>query len=128
VRYAETDQMGVVHHSAYVVWFEEGRTELSRQTGRSYAEFEQDGFVLSVSELNIRYAAPARYDQLVTIRTRVSEVRSRKVRFDYEVVETDTGQILATGHSAHICLDRDGRPARIPEEWLDFWTGLVVKG
>ncbi|GAB4528537.1 MAG: thioesterase family protein [Anaerolineae bacterium] len=125
VRYAETDQMGVVHHSAYIVWFEEGRSAWSRQLGRRYADFERAGYRLLVSEVYARYHAPARYDQRVTVRTRASQVRSRLIHFAYEVVEADTGRLLVTGHTTHICVDQRGKPVRIPEEWRRFWAGLV---
>ena len=124
VRYAETDQMAIVHHSAYIIWFEEGRSEWSRQMGRPYAEFERLGYVLAVSEIGARYLAVARYDQKVTIRTLVSRVRSRSIRFEYEVLDAETGELLVTGFSTHICLDHKSKPARFPEEWRSFWSGL----
>ena len=127
VRYAETDQMGIVHHSAYIVWFEEGRSAWSRQVGRPYADFERAGYALAVSEVGARYLAPAHYDQRVTVRTRISRVRSRMIRFDYEVLNAETGQRLAIGFTEHICLDREGRPTRIPEEWRQFWSKLVTR-
>lgn len=122
VRYAETDQMGIVHHCAYIVWFEEGRSTWSRQLGRPYSDFERAGYVLAVSEVGARYLVPARYDQRVTVRTWVSQVRSRLVRFEYEVVDAETGQPFVTGFSTHVCLDREGKPTRIPEEWRRFWS------
>jgi acyl-CoA thioester hydrolase len=123
VRYAETDQMGIVHHSAYIIWFEEGRSAWSRQIGRPYADFERCGHVLAVTEVGARYIAPARYDQEVTVRTWVSQVRSRLIRFEYEVLDTPTGRLLVNGFTAHICLDRQGKPARIPEDWQRLWAG-----
>jgi acyl-CoA thioester hydrolase len=125
VRYAETDQMGIVHHSAYVPWLEEARSALSRQYGRSYADFERAGLGLAVTELRLRFITPARYDRAVTVRARVSQLRSRQVCFEYEVLDTETGQRLASGYTEHICIDRVGRPARIPQEWYDFWSGLT---
>jgi acyl-CoA thioester hydrolase len=125
VRYAETDQMGIVHHSAYIIWFEEGRSVWSRQAGRPYADFERAGYGLAVSEVGARYLAPARYDQRVTVRTRVSQARSRLIRFEYEVLDAETGERLVTGFTTHICLDRQGKPARIPEEWRLFWGSLA---
>jgi len=127
VRYAETDQMGIVHHSAYIVWFEEGRSAWSRQAGRPYADFERTGYVLAVSEVGARYLTPAHYDQKVTVRTRLSQVRSRLSRFDYEVLDTETGELLVTGFTSHVCLDGQGKPARIPDEWRQFWSGLVTE-
>ena len=127
VRYAETDAMGIVHHSAYIVWFEEGRSAWSRQLGRPYSDFERAGYVLAVSEVGARYLVPARYDQRVTVRTWVSQVRSRLIRFEYEVADARVGELLVTGFSTHICLDRERKPTRIPEEWRRFWLRLTPK-
>jgi acyl-CoA thioester hydrolase len=123
VRYAETDQMGIVHHSAYIIWFEEGRSAWSRQVRRPYADFERSGYALAVTEVGARYVAPAYYDQEVTVRTWVSQVRSRLIRFEYEVLDTQTGKLLVNGYTAHICLDRQGKPSRIPQEWQGLWAG-----
>jgi acyl-CoA thioester hydrolase len=128
VRYAETDQMGIVHHSAYIVWFEEGRSAWSRQVGRPYADFERAGYALAVSEVAARYLAAARYDQSVTVRTCITQVRSRMIRFDYEVLDAERGERLVTGFTTHICLDRQGNPARIPPEWQQFWARLTTDG
>ena len=112
--------MGIVHHTAYAVWMEEGRSHWLRAHGTSFTEFEKQGLSLAVSELHIRYSQPARYDQLVTIRCRIDEVRSRKVTFAYEVVDPETGLILARGYSKHICIDRQGNVAKIPDTWRHF--------
>lgn len=117
VRYAETDQMGLVHHSHYVVWMEEGRSAFLRAQGASYSEFEAEGYYLAVSQIHVRYLAPARYDRQVTVRTRVVEVRSRAVTFEYEIVDTLSGQLLVTGETRHVCLDHQGRVATIPPAW-----------
>jgi acyl-CoA thioester hydrolase len=128
VRYAETDQMGIVHHSVYPVWFEEGRSSFARQLGWPYSRFEEDGFGLAVSEVNARFVRPTRYDQAVTVRTWISQVRSRLMRFEYEVLDTETGDLLAKGYTVHICVDHDRKPARIPAAWHDFWNALVTDG
>lgn len=120
VRYAETDQMGIVHHAAYVIWLEEGRSNWMRAHGRSYAQLEREGLVLAVSELHIRYSQPARYDQRVTIQCWIEEVRSRQVQFNYHILEAASETVLVTGHSKHICLDREGRVALIPADWQRF--------
>ena len=116
VRYAETDAMGVVYHANYIVWFEVGRGDCMRQKGWEYADFEAQGYFLPVSELDARFSAPARYGDRVTVRTWVEEVRSREVTFGYEVVKGDTGEVLATGHTKHICTDKGGRVRAIPKE------------
>ena len=117
VRYAETDQMGVVHHAAYVVWLEEGRSEWMRANGTSYAKFEKDGLMLAVSEVNIRYRQAAYYDRQVTIRCWIDEVRSRQVTMCYEVIDTENGTILAEASTKHICLNVNGQVIPMPEKW-----------
>jgi len=120
VRYAETDQMGIVHHASYVVWLEEGRSQWMRAHGNSYAHFEKEGLLLVVSELCLRYKQPARYDQRVTVRCWVESVRSRQIRFSYEVVDAETGAVFVNGYTQHTCLDRDGEVIRIPAKWQGF--------
>jgi acyl-CoA thioester hydrolase len=120
VRYAETDQMGIVHHASYVAWLEEGRSQWMRVHGNSYAQFEKEGLLLVVSELCLRYKQPARYDQRVTIRCWVESVRSRQIQFNYEVVDAETGALLVNGYTQLICLDREGKVARIPDKWQEF--------
>ena len=117
VRYAETDQMGVVHHAAYIVWLEEGRSEWMRANGTSYAHLEKDGFMLAVSEVNIRYRQTAHYDQQVTIRCWLDNVRSRQVTFRYEVIDTEKGAILAEAFTKLICLNAEGQVIPMPEKW-----------
>lgn len=121
VRYAETDAMGIVHHAAYIVYFEEGRSEYIRQRGSSYADFERSGYYLAVTEVHARYLQSARYDDKLTIRCWVSKARSRSLEFEYEIVDAETGDIRMTGNSKHICIDREGNIARIPTEWQQ-WT------
>jgi acyl-CoA thioester hydrolase len=114
VRYAETDQMGVVHHAVYPVWFELGRSALSRACGLPYAEWESQGVFLMVAELSCVFRRPARYDQEVTVWTRVAEVVSRRVVFEYRVTGPD-GTLLAEGATRHLVVDQTtGRPAVIP--------------
>ena len=120
VRYAETDQMGIVHHSAYVVWLEEGRSQWMRSHGSSIVQFEQDGLQLAVSEIFLRYHLPARYDQRVTVRCGATSVRSRQIQFDYDVVDAETGEMLVSGYTQHICLDNAGNVTKIPDKWRLF--------
>lgn len=120
VRYAETDAMGIVHHASYIVWFEEGRSEYLRTRGASYADFEADGFSLAVSEVEARYLAPARYGRRVTVRTRLESLRSRSLAMTYEVLDADSGQLLVTGRTKHICIDRQGQVVRLPAGWLEL--------
>ncbi|HUS69238.1 MAG TPA: thioesterase family protein [Anaerolineae bacterium] len=124
VRYAETDAMGIVYHTNYIVWFEVGRGEFMRQRGGNYREFEEQGLYLPVTAVDARFLAPARYDDVVVVRTSVSEARSRSVTMYYEVLMQDTGQLLVTGHTKHLCTDRDGRVRRFPRDLVDaFSTG-----
>ena len=116
VRYAETDAMGVVYHTNYIVWFEVGRGEYMRQQGSDYAHVEDQGYYLPVVEVQARYLAPARYADLVRVRTWVEEARSRQVTFAYEVVMAETGQLLATGRTKHVCVDKEGAIRTIPQE------------
>jgi acyl-CoA thioester hydrolase len=122
VRYAETDQMGVVHHAAYIVWFEEARSNMMRAWGSHYADFEAGGYYLTVTEVQARYLSPARYDRLVTVRASIAELRSRSMTFSYEVLDTETDQLLATGKSKHLCIDHQGRVTKIPEKWREFFS------
>ena len=117
VRYAESDQMGVVYHAHYLVWCEMGRTELIRDLiGRSYADLEREGYALAVSELSIRYHGAARYDNRVRVRTTVSDVRSRSVSFQYLISNAESGERLATATTTLVSLDPRGRPVAMPAE------------
>ena len=110
VRYAETDQMGVVYHSHYLVWCEVGRTEHLRLLGTDYATVERAGTTLAVAEASLRYHAPARYDDLVRIETTLSSVRSRVITFDYLITNAETGDRLVTAQTALIALTPEGKP------------------
>jgi acyl-CoA thioester hydrolase len=121
VRYAETDAMGIVYHANYLVWFEAGRGDYFRARGQDYGEWEHRGYFLPVSEVHARYHAPARYADLVVVRTWVEEIRSRGMTLGYEVREADTRQRLVTGWTKHICVDRKGRVLRFPEAMLRSW-------
>ncbi|MGB9300297.1 MAG: thioesterase family protein [Anaerolineae bacterium] len=122
VRYAETDAMGIVYHTNYIVWFEVGRGEFMRQRGGNYREFEEQGLYLPVTAVDARFVSPARYDDVVVVRTWVAEARSRSVTMHYEVLMQDTGQLLVTGHTKHFCTDRDGRVRRFPPDLVDAFS------
>jgi acyl-CoA thioester hydrolase len=113
VRYAETDAMGIAYHANYIVWFEVGRGEFMWQQGGSYADLESQGYYLPVTEVKARYLAPCRYGDVITVRTRVAELRSRQVVFGYEIVNV-AGQSLCTGETVHLCTDREGRVRALP--------------
>jgi acyl-CoA thioester hydrolase len=116
VRFAETDLMGIVHHSQYIVWMEEGRSDLMRRKGFTFDQWERVGIAFAVSELQLRYHAPARYGERVTVRTRVESLRSRQIVFGYEIVNADSGQALVTGTVKLIAVDKQNQVRTIPPE------------
>src|SRR5437763_13851401 len=115
VRYAETDRMGLLHHANYLVYFEQGRTELLRQMGRTYKDVEDQGFFLVLAKVEVRYRQPARYDDVLTLRTTVT--RTPPVRIEHRYEGLRDGQLLAEGSSTLACVDRDGKLQGMPE-WL----------
>jgi acyl-CoA thioester hydrolase len=114
VRYAETDQMGVVYHSNYLIWCEIGRTDYIRSLGRPYAELEREGVALAVAEASMRCHAPARYDELVRIETTLTEVKSRTITFDYLITNGETGARLVSARTILVSLDGEGRVVALP--------------
>jgi acyl-CoA thioester hydrolase len=121
VRYAETDQMGVVYHANYLAWCEIGRTELIRRLWKSYARVEEDGILLAVTEANLRYHASARYDERVRVTTTLAQARSRSVTFDYRIerVEDDGAATrLVSARTALVAIDRAGTPRTLPSDLL----------
>jgi acyl-CoA thioester hydrolase len=116
VRYAETDQMGVAYHGHYLVWFEVGRTDLLRAKGMTYRELEEAGLRLPVIEAGAVYLKPARYDDVLEVRTRVTLVSGVRVRFEYELFLEGGEARLATGFTAHAAVDAQGRLRRLPLE------------
>ena len=119
VRYAETDKMGVVYHSNYVIWFEVGRVELLRQLGFEYSTMEkQDDCHIPVVDLRVRYKAPALYDDEILIRTRLANVRASLLHFAYEVLRAGDGALLATGETMHIIVDNQFQRRALPEKYL----------
>ena len=122
VRYAETDQMGVVYYANHLIWMEVGRVEFCRAMGIRYRDMEDDdGILLVVSEANCRYARPARYDDEVRIRTTLAAADPRMIRFEYEIFNQASGTRLASGFTKHIFCGRDVRPTKLPEKyWAIF--------
>jgi acyl-CoA thioester hydrolase len=118
VRYAETDQMAVVYHSNYIIWFEVGRVELLRKLGFSYLEMEQDGLNLPVVEVKCRYKHPARYDDEILIRTRLAQMRTSLLGFHYEVLRKADGRLLAEGESVHLVVGRDMKRTHLTGKYL----------
>jgi acyl-CoA thioester hydrolase len=112
VRYAETDRMGLVHHANYLVYFEQGRTELLRSHGLAYKDFEDQGYLLVLTRAEVRYRSPAHYDDLLTLRTTV--VRTTAVRIDHRYELLRDGTLIAEGSTTLACVDRDGRVQALP--------------
>jgi acyl-CoA thioester hydrolase len=128
VRYAETDQMGVVYHSNHLIWFEVGRVELMRQMGFSYREMErEDGRFIAVAEATCRYRAPVFYDEEVIVRTRLKTVRESVIIFSYELARAETGALLAEGETTHIVTDSKMKVAPLPEKYLKAFRAAVKK-
>jgi acyl-CoA thioester hydrolase len=123
VRYAETDQMGFVYYGNYYTYFEVGRVEYMRERGVEYKQMEiQDDSRIVVAESSCRYLRPARYDDPLRIRTRVTELKRRTIRFAYEVTHDGTGELLATGETLHVVCDSRGRPKTLPEKYRQYFT------
>ena len=118
VRYAETDQMGVVYYANYLVWMEVGRVELCKALGFRYRDMElDDGVLLAVVEAHCRYLYPARFDEEVIVATRIASANSRLISFAYEMRLADSDRKLATGSTRHIFCDRGMKPVRLPEKY-----------
>ena len=127
VRYGETDQMGYVHHSVYLLYFEEGRTGLMRELGASYAEMERKGHILPVAETALRFRAPARFDEELVTETRLTEVSGARVRFDYRVLHAAGEGLVAEGHTVLASCGADGRPRRLPEDLAALFRSAASK-
>ena len=126
VRYAETDQMGVVYHANHFIWFEVGRVELMRQFGFSYKDMEsEDDCFIAVVDAQCRYKAPVHYDDEVTVRTHLKHVREKVIRFGYELRGAGTGELLAEGETTHIVADSRMKPRALPEKYMKVFRAAV---
>ncbi|HET9426589.1 MAG TPA: thioesterase family protein [Gemmatimonadaceae bacterium] len=114
VRYAETDQMGVVYHTNYLVWCEMGRTDFIRKRGMSYADIERSGTMLAVADLSARFHGAARYEQLVRVQTTLADLQSRLIVFDYLITNAESGDRLVTARTSLVSVDATGRPRALP--------------
>ena len=118
VRYAETDQMGIAHHANYLIWFEAGRSDLCRARGFSYKEMEEhDSALMVVAESYVRYKSPAFYEDVLTIRTGLSEMRSRSIRFNYEIYRRSDETLIAEGETLHLVTDESKRVRTLPDHY-----------
>jgi acyl-CoA thioester hydrolase len=126
VRYAETDQMGVVYHSNFLVWFEVGRVELMRSLGFDYKRMElDDDTYIVVADVHCRYHHPARYDELLTVRSRILEAKTRTLRFGYEILRQEDLKLLATGHTIHVACNRAGQVKHFPEKYKTAFLSIA---
>jgi len=121
VRYAETDAMGIVHHSRYIPWFEVGRINYLREIGIPYKQIEEMGYLFVITDLGARYHMPAHFDDVVTIRTWMDKVYSRGMRLEYQIVN-EAGETLVTGFTKFICTNMQGQPTRLPDDLVSLMT------
>jgi len=126
VRYAETDQMGVVYHANHFIWFEVGRVELLRQLGFSYKDMEQqDNCFIAVVDARCRYKAPAVYDDEILVRTRLKNIRESMIHFAYELVRVGDGTLIAEGETTHIVADAQMQKTTLPEKYMKVFREAV---
>ena len=128
MRYAETDQMGVVYYANYLVWFEVARTDWLREAGWTYRQMEQDGVALPVIEAHAEYRRAAKYDDELEIRTKATLMTPVRIRFDYEIWRAGEDGPLATGHTVHAAMDPNGRPCRLPPAVREVLTSMSQYG
>ncbi len=128
VRYAETDQMGVVYHSNYLIWFEVGRVELMRSLGFDYKQMElDDDTYIVVADVHCRYHHPARYDELLTVRARILEAKTRTLKFGYEVFRQRDQKLLAIGHTIHVACSRAGQVKHFPDKYKTAFLAIAAQ-
>ena len=128
VRYAETDQMGVVYHANHFIWFEVGRVELLRQLGFSYRDMErEDNCFIAVVDARCRYKSPVRYDEEILVRTWLRNIRESVIHFGYELLRVEDGALLAEGETTHIVADAEMRKAALPEKYMKVFREAAAK-
>lgn len=126
VRYAETDKMGIVHHSNYPIWFEAGRTDFIKQTGVSYSDMEARGVMLPLYEVTCRFKHPAKYEDKITVVTSLKLLTRVRLVLSYQILNADTGILLATGETLHAFTDTDLRPINAEKAAPDIYTYLKL--
>jgi acyl-CoA thioester hydrolase len=127
VRYAETDQMGVVYHSNYLIWFEVGRVEYIRQLGLDYKSMErEEGCGIAVVEVSVRYKVPARYDEELVVQTRLIAARGAVIRFGYRIVRAEDGVVLCEGETAHVVVGTDMKKRSLPKKYADRFATVLI--
>ncbi|MGA8311992.1 MAG: thioesterase family protein [Terriglobales bacterium] len=128
VRYAETDQMGVVYHANYFIWFEIGRVELMRQLGFTYRDMEREhGCFIPVVDARCRYKSPARYDDEIIVRTHLKNVRESVIHFGYQLVRANDGEVLAEGETTHMVIDAQMKTAPLAPAFLKVFREAAGK-
>ena len=128
VRYAETDQMGVVYHSNFIIWFEVGRVELLRQLGFRYRDMEeQDDCHIAVVDVKLRYKAPARYDDEILVRTTLANMRESLLHFRYQILRAEDETLLCEGETTHIVVDSNFERTQLPEKYLKAFQSATAR-
>jgi acyl-CoA thioester hydrolase len=126
VRYAETDQMGVVYHSNYLIWFEVGRVEFIRQMGLDYKRMEEEGLAIAVVDVHVRYRVPARYDDELVIETRLLASRGAVVKFGYRILRVVDGVLLCEGETMHVCVGKDMKKICLPPKYSERFAAYLI--
>jgi acyl-CoA thioester hydrolase len=126
VRYAETDQMGVVYHSNYLVWFEVGRVELIRSMGLDYKQMEAEGCGIAVVDVHVRYRASARYDDELVVQTTLQAVRGAVLRFGYKILRVDDGVLLCEGETMHVVVDKHMKKRSLPPKYAERFAAHLI--
>jgi acyl-CoA thioester hydrolase len=128
VRYAETDQMGVVYHANYLIWFEVGRVELIRQMGLDYKSMErEEGCGIAVVDVSVRYKAPARYDEELVIQTRLTAARGSVVKFGYRIMRASDRALLCEGETVHVVVDKEMKRRPLPRKYADRFAEHLIR-
>lgn len=125
VRYAETDQMGIVHHSVYPIWYEIARTDLSNQAGFPYSKMEEEGVLLPLVELNSKYITPAHYNDELTVTATVSKLTPVRIVFSYEVFKKDSNKPISTGYTVHAIVNKDMKPINTQKLFPDIYNNML---
>lgn len=124
VRYGETDQMGIVYHANYFIWFDIGRTEFFRALGMTYKELEEQNVLLPVIDVGCKYLVSAEYDDEIIIRTSIGKLKGVKLRYDYEIIRTGDNKLLAEGYTEHAFVDKDLKPINFKRKFRDIWDKI----
>lgn len=121
VRYADIDQMGIVYYSRYYEFFEAARTDMLRDFGLPYSEFEEQGFLMPVVESFCRYKKGATFDKMLNVRCIIKEVPKVTIKIEYEVTDLESGTLLVTGYTVHAFLNKEGKPCRSPKHFVELF-------